>query len=1299
MALTINTNVSALNAQRNLGKSQNALANSMQRLSSGLRINSAKDDAAGLAISDRMTGQIRGLNQAARNANDGISLSQTAEGALQESTNILQRMRELAVQSANDTNSDSDRQSLNDEVTQLKAELDRIAQTTEFNGRKLIDGSMDEDVNKATFQVGSNAGVNQTISFGIASARVADLSQDGVIIEAPRGNAVVGTSVTGAAPLAAGAINVNGTDIAATASGSAIDIAAAINTAAGGATPIATATNVQTIAFSEVTLAETSATITAAQTTNGVTGSGEVAAVAEVQRFNLSATTVAAGETMTFTVAGEDVVYTNGTAGNLSGADLASAIGGALGTRDVGGTAGQYTFAQVGTTANLTISQVAGNESPIGAIVATNSTIASAPTASIDQAYVAGQAQEVLASATLDLSAVSLEDGATFTIDVGASSDFAFTNTTGSVLSGSALNTAVAAALTGTSAGDSGTYNFAVSAPGSTQLNISQAAGSGSTIAAVTTTNNSAIGAPSGNFAAVVEGSTGTAEIQTMDFAGVSVGIGNTITFDMGGGDTYVYTNNTAGTVLSGENLVNDIMNDMAGNADYIFAQNGGTHTQLDITQRPGNFSNIGNITTVNNTAAPTGPVVTDDVVAAVAGVSGEEQTISFAAATQVAAGESLTFTIDGTDVTYTNNTAAALSGAALVTDIVGSNLGGGAGVTNAINGRTYTFSDDTGGVLRVAEQDNAASAGMAAITVGYGSEIDPTGVQTQQGVVSVAEFQSFDFSATTVEGGETLTFAIDGQNVVYQNGVAGDAALSGAALVADIASALNDTNVGGTYYSAVVNGGNTERLDISQRDLATAHNIATITTINSTTAGAPTGVIIEAGSAGEVVGVAATAQRQGLDLSETTVEAGARLNFNIAGQTVSYLNGGATALSGEDLVDAIATWGQRDVGGGAGEYIFAKDGGTVTQLNITQAAGNESNIAAITTANTSAVVSPIATTTAEGVTAVASSGAVAEVQTMDLSAVSVAAGRSLNFTVAGEAVTYTNSTAGTLTGAALVDNIETILGHHDMGNGKGYYDFAQDGATANLTITQSAGNESNIVASTVVTPGTVDGTYGLELNGVAVDVTAATADASVTAAEVASAINGVAGFTATTNDDGAVVITRTDGAAFTLREAADSDGSLPLDAVSSGLAGIGGTATTFNGSVSLDSNSDIVLTGSGLAAAGLDDVGNKTVTIDELSVATREDAVTAIASVDMALSDIDVIRGGLGAVQNRFESTIANLNNVSENLSAARSRILDADIAMETSAMTKMNILQQAGVSILAQANQAPQLALSLLR
>jgi flagellin len=158
MSSVINTNIASLNSQRNLSSSQASLTTSLQRLSSGLRINSAKDDAAGLAISDRMNAQIRGMNQATRNANDGVSMAQTAEGALSSSGDILQRIRELAVQSSNASNSSSDRQALQTEVTQLGSELNRIASTTSFNGQNLLDGTM----GTANFQVGADA--NQLIS-------------------------------------------------------------------------------------------------------------------------------------------------------------------------------------------------------------------------------------------------------------------------------------------------------------------------------------------------------------------------------------------------------------------------------------------------------------------------------------------------------------------------------------------------------------------------------------------------------------------------------------------------------------------------------------------------------------------------------------------------------------------------------------------------------------------------------------------------------------------------------------------------------------------------------------------------------------------------------------------------------------------------------------------------------------------------------------------------------------------------------------------------------------------------------
>lgn len=172
MPQVINTNVASLNAQRNLNNSQSALQTSLTRLSSGLRINSAKDDAAGLAISERFTAQIRGQNQAMRNANDGISFAQTAEGALGEIGNALQRIRELAVQSANDTNAASDRRAINNEVSALIAEVNRIASSTQFNGQNILDGTMSSLV----FQIGANQG--QTITVNGVDARGSQLGSE-----------------------------------------------------------------------------------------------------------------------------------------------------------------------------------------------------------------------------------------------------------------------------------------------------------------------------------------------------------------------------------------------------------------------------------------------------------------------------------------------------------------------------------------------------------------------------------------------------------------------------------------------------------------------------------------------------------------------------------------------------------------------------------------------------------------------------------------------------------------------------------------------------------------------------------------------------------------------------------------------------------------------------------------------------------------------------------------------------------------------------------------------------------------
>ncbi|AOW76557.1 branched-chain alpha-keto acid dehydrogenase subunit E2 [Colwellia sp. PAMC 20917] len=199
MAISVITNVSSLNAQRNLSKSGEGLATSMQRLSSGMRINSAKDDAAGLQISNRLTSQVNGLGVAQRNANDGISMSQTAEGAMSASTDILQRMRELALQSANGSNSDKDRAALQKEVTALQSELTRIAETTSFGGQKLLDGSF----GTKAFQVGANA--NEIINVSMKSTAAADIGINSKSLEATVANVGFAAAIvsTGAGTLVA----------------------------------------------------------------------------------------------------------------------------------------------------------------------------------------------------------------------------------------------------------------------------------------------------------------------------------------------------------------------------------------------------------------------------------------------------------------------------------------------------------------------------------------------------------------------------------------------------------------------------------------------------------------------------------------------------------------------------------------------------------------------------------------------------------------------------------------------------------------------------------------------------------------------------------------------------------------------------------------------------------------------------------------------------------------------------------------------------------------------------------------
>lgn len=270
MALTVNTNVASLNAQRNLGASSSNLQTSLERLSSGSRINSAKDDAAGLQISNRLTSQISGLGVAVKNANDGISIAQTAEGAMQESTNILQRMRDLALQSANGSNSKTDREALQKEVGQLQSELTRIADTTSFGSQKLLNGSF----GTTSFQIGANA--NETISVELDSVKAKDIGLKGKELTA----SVAITGLAGAR-----------TSAEADFGGDSLDVVV------GGR-------------FSQIDVANGTSAKELAGKINSISGVSNVEATTNAQ----VTTTAAAGNSFQLTIAGvelQDVAFTN----------------------------------------------------------------------------------------------------------------------------------------------------------------------------------------------------------------------------------------------------------------------------------------------------------------------------------------------------------------------------------------------------------------------------------------------------------------------------------------------------------------------------------------------------------------------------------------------------------------------------------------------------------------------------------------------------------------------------------------------------------------------------------------------------------------------------------------------------------------------------------------------------------------------------------------------------------------------------------------------------------------------------
>ncbi len=453
MPQIINTNIASMNAQRNLDTSGASLQSALQRLSSGLRINSAKDDAAGLAISERMGAQVRGLNQAARNANDAISLSQTAEGAISGMGDNLQRLRELAVQAANSTNSASDRATIQSEVAQLVTEIDRVATTTEFNGIKLLDGTF----TKQAFQVGANA--NQTIAVSMDNARTSKLGSTNTASLTASNN---GTAMAGGDLILNGisvGASISTTDTASTASGSssAIAKAAAVN-AVSSQTGVTATTNATNATGAAHTATAGTGTITINGVTTdtitmgGIDGTADRAAVVQAINEKTGQTGVVATDTglsatgiQLVAADGRNIAVTALT--SASGSFIASTVGISVATSygtytlsssktiDVTGSA---SIANAGVAAGSYATQTAYSSTTAGVAVAfaaadfkLNGVILGASLASYDTSSPSAGATFSSISKVAAINAVSTQTGVTAAVNANTATGAAMTSAAG----------------------------------------------------------------------------------------------------------------------------------------------------------------------------------------------------------------------------------------------------------------------------------------------------------------------------------------------------------------------------------------------------------------------------------------------------------------------------------------------------------------------------------------------------------------------------------------------------------------------------------------------------------------------------------------------------------------------------------------------------------------------------------------------------------------------------------------------------------------------------------------------------
>ncbi|WP_119393892.1 flagellin N-terminal helical domain-containing protein [Salinibius halmophilus] len=1190
MPQIINTNIASLTAQRNLDRSQSANETALNRLSSGLRINSAKDDAAGLAISTRFESQTKGLAVAIRNAGDGISLSQTAEGALQSMTDGLQRIRELAVQSSNATNSDDDRLALQAEVKQLVSEITRTSEETTFNGRKLFDGDFN-----GTFQIGANAGQTVDIEIGeLTAAKLGASDQVGV------------TAVGSNSAIENGDLTINGVAIAASkaeddtastaeSAASAIAKAAAINRFTDQ-TGVKAFANENVAAGSEMSGSVTSGTLKL----NGVeielsttTNTSQTRAAVE------EAINSVANQTGVRAIAGESdaegvtLIAEDGRNIELdldfSGTLTAAATGLAS---DAQVYTGGYTLIAEGDVKSIEIE--GGNGTGKG---------------DIDNAgLVAGTYDRATA-----VNVSEVKTGAESAASIGGGS-----------IEGTLTKTAANFTAVGDAAGTAvNTFTTAVAITNDLVVSLG-ATGTGTIVAAdvVAAMANGSAGI-TGRVAGVtafekIDLTLNIAEFGNSDTAAGSFTIDNQVFSIPAEASTSL--NDASEQQAYAENLVDSINN--ATFTGVASSDGGYVVASLSADKLSVNVS----ILNAGSSSLAFGTDGTADIGVVMNGGASDAD-FAVGASTNEMQGNLVFVSDNANDVelTFSNGTGA--------TDFFTTN-----GVVKSLN----SYGTEPTGISTESEVDINIKVGtqdLSPITIAAGSNVSDIAAQIDaEDGVSAWEEISVTFTAQNLEAGDqlTLTGGSSGASFTITSNSAGNVTL--ASIVDDFNNAdfaTEDLQVSAELAA----DGNSFTLNINNY----SSNNVQINSTNSQGRGLSSGSTQISTEAVSVGGKVAFQSDTGEDVtvSMSDPEATGKL---FTGSSGSGTYDGINGLQDGDLLINGVSIGSAKVGEDTASAVLSSDGFKIQS--------SEKSLSGIAVA---AAINEVSEET--GVTATV-------LATEVVGGEGAEAADAQDFSVGDEAGIYLNGVSvGTVTLQAEGDGVTIDLdraradalnlinqnsektGVMAVDNGESLTLTASDGRNISVAIDDRSGNSDSIGKL-----------FGLD-----------------------KAVDGIGESTFGASENGTNAKSSAEAQTY---ETTYSQVKLE-------------SAGTFEVSVGTNGADEVEALGLSVGTFGGGEDGQF---LKDIDISTFEGAQAAITAVDNALDTVASTRADLGAIQNRFESTISNLTITSENLTAANSRIRDADFAAETAELSRTQVLQQAGISILAQANQRPQQVLSLL-